>query len=126
VQGGGDTLAGTPNILWNRRALRSRHEASNQLDRYPISNPVAWTTTHQRGTKPARVFTPTLGHPYDFHIPALRRLALQGILWALGKEALIPAAGVDPNPVSDYAPNHSCSVEKYKTGNRPEDFCPYR
>lgn len=43
-------------------------------------NPVAWTYTHPGG---GRVFTTTLGHPEDFELDAVRRLAINGIHWAL-------------------------------------------
>jgi type 1 glutamine amidotransferase len=43
--------------------------------------PVAWTKTH----KGARVFYTSLGHPEDFEVPAVRRLLVNGIQWALGR-----------------------------------------
>ena len=84
VEGGGDSVAGDPAFLLNGKSLRSNKEERGQLNRYPISNPVAWRKTHDGGFKHARVFTTTLGHPYDFKIPMMLRLALQGILWAYG------------------------------------------
>jgi type 1 glutamine amidotransferase len=60
--------------------------------------PVAWTKTY----KGARVFFTTLGHPEDFQLEPMRRLLINGILWALGKE--IPAAGADAAIVGEYAP----------------------
>lgn len=52
-------------------------------------NPVAWTKTHNG----ARVFFTTLGHPQDFADESMRRLVVNGIYWALGREDEIPAAG---------------------------------
>lgn len=124
VEGGGDTVAGDPGFLLRGTSLRSNHAANGNLDKYPLTNPVAWTKTHNWGEKPARVFTTTLGHPYDFRIPAMRRFALQGILWAVGREDLIPAEGVNTDPVGDYAPNNSGFGDKYKPGHHPEDFFP--
>lgn len=124
VEGGGDSVAGDPEFLLRGISLRSNHAAQNQLDRFPLTNPVAWTKTHTWGDAPARVFTTTLGHPYDFSIPAMRRLALQGILWALGREDLIPPEGVNSDPVGDYAPNNSGFGDKHKPGHHPADFFP--
>ncbi len=45
-------------------------------------NPVAWTRQTKAG---GRVFFTTMGHPEDFQVPAFRRLAVNGILWTLGK-----------------------------------------
>jgi type 1 glutamine amidotransferase len=47
------------------------------------SEPVAWT--HLYGTKAARVFYTSLGHPDDFQNPEFRRLLVNGIAWALNK-----------------------------------------
>lgn len=66
--------------------------------RFGTANPVAWTKTHRGG----RVFFTTLGHPADFETAATRRLVLQGIVWALGKENDIPAGGLDAEPRSPY------------------------
>jgi len=47
------------------------------------AEPVAWT--HLYGTKGARVFYTSLGHPDDFQNPEFRRLLVNGVAWALGK-----------------------------------------
>lgn len=47
------------------------------------AEPVAWTHTY--GTKGARVFYTSLGHPDDFQNPEFRRLLLNGVAWALSK-----------------------------------------
>lgn len=58
-------------------------------DKPAIESPVAWTMTHPGG---GRVFTTTLGgagpevKPSDFEVPAVRRLVINGIHWALGKD----------------------------------------
>ncbi|MFN0167286.1 MAG: ThuA domain-containing protein [Bryobacteraceae bacterium] len=59
-------------------------------------NAVAWT----KQRKGARVFFTTMGHPEDFTLPSVRRLVVQGILWALDRK--IPRHGV--NVDSGYAP----------------------
>ncbi|MEM9161118.1 MAG: ThuA domain-containing protein, partial [Verrucomicrobiota bacterium] len=122
VQGGGDSVSGDPQFLLNGKSLRSKKEQLGQLNRYPISNPVAWTKTHNHGFNRARVFTTTLGHPYDFKDPMMRRFALQGMLWALSKEELIPAKGVGTDTVGEYDPNNSGFGKKYKAGLKPEDL----
>jgi len=60
--------------------------------------PVAWTKTY----KGARVFFTTLGHPDDFRIASMRRLLVNGILWALGRE--VTAGGAAAEPVEPYNP----------------------
>ncbi len=60
--------------------------------------PVAWTKTY----KGARVFFTTLGHPEDFHVPAVRRLLINGIYWALGRE--VPKGGADADIAGGYEP----------------------
>lgn len=46
-------------------------------------NPVAWTRTLPKGN---RVFTTTLGHPEDFPLAPFRKLVMNGIQWALGRD----------------------------------------
>jgi type 1 glutamine amidotransferase len=47
------------------------------------SEPVAWTHTY--GTKRARVFYTSFGHPDDFKNPEFRRLLRNGMEWAIGR-----------------------------------------
>jgi type 1 glutamine amidotransferase len=47
------------------------------------AEPIAWT--HLYGTKGARVFYTSLGHPDDFKNAEFRRLLGNGVAWALGK-----------------------------------------
>jgi type 1 glutamine amidotransferase len=60
--------------------------------------PVAWTKTY----KGARVFFTTLGHPDDFKAASVRRLLVNGILWALGRE--VPAGGAEAEVPGGYNP----------------------
>jgi len=60
--------------------------------------PVAWTKTY----KGARVFFTTLGHPEDFQVEAMRRLLVNGIYWALGRD--VPQGGADVAIVGGYEP----------------------
>jgi len=79
-----------------------------RLDQYPIENPVAWTKTYTGSQgKTARVFFTTLGHPYDFKLENVRRIALNGIYWALAKENDIPENGTNVTLDVVYEPNNS-------------------
>ncbi len=118
VDGGEWHLNPNARPLLQGTSLRSQHEEAGRLDQFPLTNPVAWTNDY-RG---ARVFFTTLGHPYDWKNEQLRRLALNGIAWALGQEATIPATGFNPQTIGPYAPNNSGFGEKFKANQRPEDF----
>lgn len=120
VDGGEWALAGDAQPLLQGTSLRSKHEAEGRLDQFPLTNPVAWTKTYTGDQgKAARVFFTTLGHPYDFKNENMRKLALNGIFWALGKEDEIPVSGVSVEFTDPYEPNNSGFGEKYKKGQRP-------
>jgi type 1 glutamine amidotransferase len=121
VDGGEWELYGDSDPLLTGRSLRSNHEEAGRLDEFPLTNPVAWTKTYT-GTseKAARVFFTTLGHPYDFKSESMRKLAMNGVAWAMGREDNIPADGFDPTIVGTYDPNNSGFGEKFKKGFRPE------
>lgn len=59
---------------------------------------VAWTKTHHG----ARVFFTTLGHPEDFKVESMRRLVVNGILWALGRD--VPEGGARVDWLDAYDP----------------------
>ena len=110
VEGGGDSLAAGSVPLLTGRTLRSKQLAEGRGDRYPAVQPVAWTKTNPfgpPGTEPGRVFFTTLGHPFDFRREPIRRLAVQGVLWALGKEDSIPESGVSVEFDGAYNPANS-------------------
>ncbi|MGB3800067.1 MAG: ThuA domain-containing protein [Lewinella sp.] len=121
VDGGDWELAGDSEPLLMGHSLRSNHEEAGKLEEFPLDNPVAWTKTYT-GTsgEAARVFFTTLGHPYDFHEESMRKLALNGIYWALGREQDIPDSGVGADLTGAYEPNNSGFGDKYKAGVRPE------
>lgn len=75
------------------------HESSKigEESKYPQTQPVAWTKINANGGK---VFFTTLGHPLDFENESMRRLLVNGIFWALGKE--IPQNGTNVEPVEPY------------------------
>lgn len=106
-------------ILYGK-SLKSRHEMDGKLDEFPLTQPVAWTKSYATTSgKNSRVFFTTLGHPYDFKIESMRKLALNGIFWALGKENQIPGNGANVSFVGDYNPNNSGFGELYKKGMKP-------
>ena len=77
--------------------------------RQPPFQPVTWTKTYTGSEgRTARVFFTTLGHPQDFAETGMRRLAVNGIYWALGLEDRIPPEGANvelPEPF-DPPPTH--------------------
>ena len=110
VTGGGDALAPGSEPLLIGKTLRSKQLQAGRGDRFPPVQPVAWTKTNPfspAGAAPGRVFFTTLGHPYDFKLPAVRRLAVQGVLWALGRGGEIPEAGVNAAFDKRYEPSNS-------------------
>ncbi len=121
VHGGDYALYGDSEPLLMGKALKSGHANNNRLDRFPLTNPVAWTKTYTgaSGTA-ARVFFTTLGHPYDFKDASMRRLALNGILWALGHD--VPEGGANAALAAPFDPNNSGFGDKFKAGMRPEDL----
>ncbi|KAA3608661.1 MAG: FAD-dependent oxidoreductase [Planctomycetota bacterium] len=127
VEGGGDTLQGNCEPLLTGTALRSSHQDAKRLDRFPLQNPVAWTKHYTgKSQKTARVFFSTLGHPYDFQNPQMRRLAIQGILWALNREERIPAQGVSVALPGPYRPNPSGFGQTFKAKQKPAYFAASR
>ena len=116
VEGGEWQVYGDREFLIEGKSLRSKHQENNKLDQYPITNPVAWTKSH----KGNRIFFTTLGHPYDFLNENMRKIALNGIYWALGKEGMIPDGGVNADYASEYNPNNSGFGQKFKPNLKPE------
>lgn len=123
VEGGGWNLQGDCDILLDGTSLRSSHEEGGRLEKFPLTNPVAWTKNHlSNSNEPSRVFFTTLGHPYDFKNENMRRLALQGIAWALSREKEIPTKGFSVNLDQTFEPNNSGFGKKYKLNKKPEEF----
>jgi len=98
-------LSGGPStILLDGTSVNSRLTA--KADQFPPVQPVAWTRAH----KGARVFFTTLGHPADFAQPSMRRLLVNGILWALGRD--VPTGGADAAPIEPYTAPDSFDLSK--------------
>jgi len=87
-------LNGPATLLLDGTAVNS--ERKQKLEQFPPLQPVAWTRDHNGG----RVFFTTLGHPGDFEQASMRRLTVNGILWALGRD--VPVGGADATPVTPY------------------------
>jgi type 1 glutamine amidotransferase len=104
VDGGGDALQQPCEILLRGTALRSGHE---DQQRFPRTQPVAWTKVTQREDREQRVFFTTLGHPYDFREEPMRRMCLQAIAWALRRDDSIPENGMRCEPASPFLPSNS-------------------
>jgi uncharacterized protein len=99
-------LNGPATLLLEGTAVNS--ERTQKFDQFPPVQPVAWTREHNGG----RVFFTTLGHPGDFEEASMRRLAVNGILWALGRD--VPAGGADATPVTPYVAPESFDLSKFK------------
>ena len=120
VDGGKWKLNGDSKPFLEGKALKSSHEKAGKLNEFPLTNPVAWTKSYTtQSGKSARVFFTTLGHPFDFKEVSMRKLALNGIYWALGLEKKIPQSGVNADFVGEYKPNDSGFGEKFKKGMKP-------
>jgi len=119
VDGGGDKLFGDARPLLIGKTLKSSHE--KEFDKYPATNPVAWTKTYTGSSgKAARVFFTTLGHPFDFKQEPMRKLAVNGLLWALGKESSIPSEGANVDFAFPYESPNS-GVGGFRKGRKPVD-----
>lgn len=104
VDGGGDALNAVKDVLLQGTALRSKLADET---RFPRTQPVAWTREDPRGGGEGRVFFTTLGHPFDFREESMRRLALHGLAWALGRPDAIPPAGLDVRVEPPFEPSNS-------------------
>ncbi len=81
-------------------------DKANRFAEYPPTQPVAWT----RQYKQSRVFFTTLGHPEDFAQESMRRLVINGIYWALGRD--VPAGGTNATVVGTYEPPPTFDLSK--------------
>lgn len=121
VDGGDWKLQGDSSPLLLGHSTKSQHEIDGDLDKFPLDNPVAWTKSYTGSSgKKARVFFTTLGHPYDFKLVEVRKIALNGIFWALGRENEIPTDGVNVTLDEPYEPNNSGFGTKFKQNQKPK------
>jgi type 1 glutamine amidotransferase len=93
----------------NTVLLQGTSEGSEQVARaaeFPLTQPVAWTRMHNG----ARVFFTTLGHPDDFTHESMRRLVVNAVLWALGRD--VPPGGADATVVGTYTAPETFDLSK--------------
>jgi uncharacterized protein len=93
----------------NTVLLQGTSQGSDKVGReqeFPPTQPVAWTRTY----KGARVFFTTLGHPEDFTHQSMRRLTINAVLWALGRD--VPPGGADEAVVGTYDPPETFDLSK--------------
>ena len=121
MDGGDWSLYGDSKPILKGYSTKSQHEIDGNLDKFPLTNPVAWTKSFTGNSgKAGRGFFTTLGHPYDFKLPEVRKIAMNGIFWALGMEDKIPEDGVDVTLTSTYEHNNSGFGQKYKLNQKPK------
>lgn len=96
-------LNGEASVLLDGTAVGSN---KTDLSAHPLTQPVAWT----RRNKGARVFFTTLGHPEDFAQESMRRLVVNGIYWALGRE--VPEGGAKADPAAPYVAPETFDLSK--------------
>ena len=74
-------------------------------EKFGNREPLAWSRELARDDGSVqRTFYTSLGHPRDFLQEGPRRLLVNAILWALGREGTIPAEGSNVAIVGEYAP----------------------
>jgi type 1 glutamine amidotransferase len=101
-----DRLPGDARVLVEGDAIRGTKPGG---ERYGERQPLAWTReikikTEGPDTPAKRIFYTSLGHPRDFSYESPRRLLVNAVYWALGREADIPAAGADVELIGEYNP----------------------
>jgi hypothetical protein len=104
VNQGEDKLPGDARVLMEGDAIRGMKPEG---EKYGQRQPLAWTRELKTGNADApakRIFYTSLGHPRDFMYESPRRLLINAVYWALGREADIPSAGADVTLVGDYDP----------------------
>ncbi len=97
-------LNGAATILLDGTTTNS--DKANRQVEFPPTQPVAWTRRYQL----SRVFFTTLGHPEDFAQESMRRLLVNGIYWALGRD--VPAGGANASVVGAYEPPPTFDLSK--------------
>jgi hypothetical protein len=104
VNQGEDKLPGDARVLMEGEAVRGMKLAG---EKYGERQPLAWTREIAKpdtASSKKRIFYTSLGHPRDFSYESPRRLLVNAVYWALGREADIPTAGADVALVGDYNP----------------------
>lgn len=84
-------------------------------------HPVAWVRERAVDGGDQRIVTITMGTAQDFSSHDLRRLFLQGVIWSVGDEALIPEDGVDATMIGEWDPT-PFGFGGQRTGYLPQDY----
>lgn len=111
-----DTLLDSATPLITGRAVKGAEAGG---EHFSDPHTVAWVHHYEGENGKSRVFFTTLGHPYDFKNESMRKLAINGILWALGMEDAIPEGGSKVDFAKPYEPNNAGFGNKYKPGLKP-------
>lgn len=112
-----DTLLDSVTPLLIGRAVKGANPGGEY---FSDPHTVAWVHEYAGQHGKSRVFFTTLGHPNDFHAESMRRVALNGILWALGMEHAIPENGSRVEFAAPYEPNQAGFGNQFKRGLKPE------
>ncbi len=114
-----DTLLDSATPLITGRAVRGAEPGG---EHFSDPHTIAWVHYYEGEHGKSRVFFTTLGHPYDFKDESMRKLSINGILWALGMEDEIPEDGANAEFAAEYQPNNSGFGNEYKPGLKPADM----
>jgi type 1 glutamine amidotransferase len=114
-----DTLLDSVTPLITGRAVKGAEPGG---EHFSDPHTIAWVHHYEGEKGKSRVFFTTLGYPTDFKNESMRKLSLNGILWALGMEDAIPAEGSKADFAAPYEPNNAGFGEKFKPGLKPADM----
>ena len=114
-----DHLHANAQPLMYGRAVRGAQPGG---EHFSDPQPVAWMHQREPAYGAGRSFFITLGNPEDFAEESMRRLSLQGMFWALGREDEIPRQGLDVDLLMEYRPHPSGFGKVYKQNLRPEEI----
>jgi uncharacterized protein len=114
-----DTLLDSVTPLVVGRAIKGAEPGGEQ---FSDPHTVAWVHHYQGENGKSRVFFTTLGHPEDFKNESMRKLSLNGILWALGMEDVIQENGSNADFAAPYEPNDAGFGKKFKPELKPSDM----
>jgi type 1 glutamine amidotransferase len=114
-----DTLLKSATPLLTGRAVKGAEPGG---EHFSDPHTVAWVHHYEGEKGKSRVFFTTLGHPSDFKHESMRKLSLNGILWALGMEDAIPQAGSKADFAAPYEPNNAGFGKQFKPGLKPADM----
>jgi uncharacterized protein len=97
-----DKLAEDVTVLLEGDAIKGTEPGG---EKFGNVEPLAWTRELRlEGGQTQRTFYTSLGHPKDFEKEGPRRLLVNAIYWALGREADIPEGGAKVDVIGEYNP----------------------